>query len=237
MLLKVRDLKKKFGNHQVLNGLNLDLDSNQIIGLLGPNGSGKSTLIKCVNDLFTPDEGTIEIDGKASSPQSRMAISYLPDASPLSPRWKVKKALKFYETFYPDFDAAKASKMLRQLDLDENQEIQAMSKGMQEKLQLVLVMSRKAKLYILDEPLGGIDPASRDVVLDTILTNFEEGSSLLISTHLISDVERILDRAVFMEDGEIILDENAEELRERTGHSLNQEFRDIYRSQSKEVRR
>lgn len=237
MLLKVRDLKKKFGEHQVMDGLNLDIDSNQIVGLLGPNGSGKSTLIKCINDLFLPDEGTIEIDGEPSSPKSRLAISYLPDASPLSPRWKVKKALKFYETFYPDFDAAKARKMLEQLGLDENQEIQAMSKGMQEKLNLVLVMSRKAKLYILDEPLGGIDPASRDVVLDTILTNFEEGSSLLISTHLISDIERILDRALFMESGSIILDENAEDLRARTGHSLNQEFREVYRPQMQEAKR
>lgn len=127
--------------------------------------------------------------------------------------------------------------MLEQLGLDENQEIQAMSKGMQEKLNLVLVMSRKAKLYILDEPLGGIDPASRDVVLDTILTNFEEGSSLLISTHLISDIERILDRALFMEGGSIILDENAEDLRARTGHSLNQEFREVYRPQMQEAKR
>lgn len=229
MLLSIKNLKKRFGKHEVLHGLNLDLQSDQIVGLLGPNGTGKSTLIKCINDLLVPDEGTITIEGKLSDPKTRSVISYLPEKTYLDPSWKAKRALEFFETFYPDFDREKADRMMKDLDLDPDAEIRSMSKGMQEKLQLVLVMSRKAKLYILDEPLGGVDPASRDRILDTILSNFEEGSSMLISTHLISDIERILDRAVFMRDGDIFLDEDAENLRARTGHSVDEEFREVFR--------
>lgn len=229
MLLNIQNLKKRFGSHEVLQGIDLNIEPGQIVGLLGPNGTGKSTLIKCINDLLIPDAGTITIEDQPSSPESRQAISYLPEKTYLNPAWKASQALDFFETFYADFDRKKAETMLLDLGLDSGMEIKSMSKGMQEKLQLALVMSRKAKLYILDEPLGGVDPASRDKILDTILSNFEEGSSMLISTHLISDIERILDRAVFMREGRIFLDEEAESLRARTGHSVDETFREAFR--------
>lgn len=229
MLLNIQNLKKRFGSHEVLQGIDLNIEPGQIVGLLGPNGTGKSTLIKCINDLLIPDEGTITIENQPSSPTSRQAISYLPEKTYLNPAWKASQALDFFETFYADFDRNKAETMLLDLGLEPSMEIRSMSKGMQEKLQLVLVMSRQAKLYILDEPLGGVDPASRDKILDTILSNFEEGSSMLISTHLISDIERILDRAVFMREGKTFLDEEAESLRARTGHSVDETFREAFR--------
>lgn len=228
MLLEIHDLKKKFGRQEVLKGIDLTIEPGQIIGLLGSNGAGKSTLMKCINGLLQPDEGTITFESKPLDASSHAHISYLPEKTYLDPGWTVKRALTFFEDFYPDFDTDHARRLLKDMHLDEFMEIKAMSKGMQEKLQLILVMSRKARLYILDEPLGGVDPASRDHILDTIITSFHPESALLISTHLISDIERVLDRALFLKDGKIFLDENAEDLRARTNHSIDQEFRKVY---------
>ncbi len=213
MNLKIEDVLKRYGNHEVLNGVSLDIAPGQIVGLLGPNGSGKSTLIKAINDLITIDSGTITFDGKSMSPALKNEISYLPDQSALDPSMKVREAIAFFADFYPGFDATRAKELAEKMDLPLNGEIKSMSKGMQEKLQLILAMSRKAQLYILDEPLGGVDPTSRDEILDTILSNFDQDASLLISTHLVHDVERILDRVIFLKDGQIRLDDQAEDLR------------------------
>lgn len=225
MNLEVKDLQKSYGKNKVLNHLSFSVGENEIVGLLGSNGNGKSTLIKCINDLLVRDGGEILVDGKPLTPASHHLISYLPEKTYLNPDWTAERVIRFFADFYPDFDASKARKMILEMELDPAREIKSMSKGMQEKLQLALVMSRRARLYILDEPLGGVDPAARDRILDTILTSFEEGSSMLISTHMISDIERILDRVLFLKDGRIVLDENAEELRERIGSSVDQAFR------------
>lgn len=230
MLLKITNLKKKFKDHEVLKGIDLEIEPGQIVGLLGQNGAGKSTLMKCINDLLIPDEGEILVDGKPLDPKSHLLISYLPEKTYLDPSWKAKNAVSFFAKYYPDFDQEKALALLQELDLNPEQEIKSMSKGMQEKMQLALVMSRNAKLYVLDEPLGGVDPVSRDRILNTILSHFSEESSMIISTHMIAEIERILDRALFLQDGRIILDENAEELRARTGHSVEDEFRKEYRA-------
>lgn len=230
MLLKIRNLKKSFKDHEVLKGVDLDIKPGQIVGLLGSNGTGKSTLMKCVNDLLIPDEGEILVDDKPFNRDSHLLISYLPEKSSLDPSWRARNAVDFFEKYYPDFDRNKAMDLLKELDLDPDQEIKHMSKGMQDKLQLALVMSRNARLYMLDEPLGGVDPVSRDRILSTILSHFSEESSMIISTHMISEIERILDRALIIQDGKIILDEDAEELRARTGHSVDEEFREVYRA-------
>ena len=230
MLLKITGLKKKFKDHEVLNGIDLEIEPGQIVGLLDSNGAGKSTLMKCINDLLVPDEGEILVNGIPFNKNSHLLISYLPEKTYLDPSWKAKNAIDFFAKYYPDFDRNKAMDLLKDLDLNPEQEIKNMSKGMQEKLQLALVMSRNARLYMLDEPLGGVDPVSRDRILDTILSHFSEESSMIISTHMISEIERILDRALILQDGKNILDENAEELRARTGHSVNEEFREVYRS-------
>lgn len=228
MLLEIHHLSKSFGNKKVLDDLNLEVDKNQIIGLLGPNGAGKSTLIRCINDLLVSNQGTIRFEGKEPSILTKEEISYLPERSALPLHWKVKEVLDFYASFYANFDRQKAQKLIQEFDLDENTEIKAMSKGMQEKLHLALVMARKAKLYILDEPLGGIDPAARDRILSAILTNFEKGASMIISTHLIAEIEPILDRAIFLKNGKIIIDELADTLRSQNQRSLDAYFREVY---------
>ncbi len=228
MLLQIDHLSKSFGSKKVLDNLNLTLSENQIVGLLGPNGSGKSTLIRCINDLLMVDQGTIRLEDKPLGSFNKEDISYLPERSALPTHWKVKEALAFYASFYSNFDLQKAHKLLQEFDLDENAEIKAMSKGMQEKLQLALVMARKAKLYILDEPLGGVDPAARDRILSAILTNFEDGASMIISTHLIAEIEPILDRAIFLKNGKILVNEEADLLRAQHQKSLDLYFREVY---------
>lgn len=225
VILEYKNLNKSFGDKQVLKNINLQIESNKIIGLLGKNGSGKSTLFKLANDLLTVTSGEVLIDGKPVSVESKKLISYLPERPYLDPSLKVRDAIKFFETFYEDFDSSKAEKLLVDLDLDKDMRLSKMSKGMKEKVQLVLVMSRKAKIYILDEPLGGVDPASRDYILQTILKNFDEDATLLISTHMIADIEKILDEVIFIDNGEIILQENADELRKKEKSSIDEIFR------------
>ena len=227
-ILEFKGVNKSFGEKHVLKDINLKVGENRIVGLLGKNGSGKSTLFKLANDLLTPSSGEVLVCGMPVSPETKKMISYLPERSYLEPSMKVCDAIKFFETFYEDFDKLKAERLLLDLGLDRDMRLSKMSKGMKEKVQLVLVMSRRAKLYILDEPLGGVDPASRDYILQTILKNFEENATLLISTHMISDIEKILDEVVFIDQGKIILQENADELRKNEKCSIDEMFRRMF---------
>ena len=228
-LLEIKNLYKNYGEKQVLNNITLTVPRGKIIGLLGKNGTGKTTLIKLINGLLTPTEGEIIFEGEKIGPQSKLNIAYLPERTYLDKSMTINETLKFFKEFYSNFDIDKAKDLLKKLDLDENQKIIKMSKGMQEKVQLVLVMSRKAYLYILDEPLGGVDPATRDYILDTILTNFNEGASIIISTHLISDIERILDEVIFIDKGEIKLISDADELRNKENASIDEIFRRMFK--------
>ena len=228
-LLECKNLCKSYDEKQVLKDVNLKIPKGKIIGLLGKNGMGKTTLIKLINDLLTPTSGEVLINGKKPGVESKKIISYLPEKTYIDREMKVKDAIKYFEEFYDNFDSEKAKKLLKDLDLDENSKISKMSKGMQEKLQLILVMSRKAELYILDEPLGGVDPATRDYILDTILSNFSEGASVIISTHLISDIERILDEVIFIDKGQIILTSSADELRTKENASIDEIFRRCFK--------
>lgn len=225
VILEYKSLNKNFDEKQVLKDINLRIDSGKIVGLLGKNGSGKSTLFKLTNDLLTISGGEILVDGKPIGVETKKIVSYLPERTYLDSSLKVSETLALFETFYEDFDREKAQRLLIDLQLDPNMRLSKMSKGMKEKLQLVLVISRKAKLYILDEPLGGVDPASRDYILDTILSNFDKNATLFISTHMIADIEKILDEVVFIDDGRIVLQENAEALRQRENCSIDEIFR------------
>ena len=228
-LVKCIDVNKKYGEKQVLKDINLTIPRGKIIGLLGKNGTGKSTLIKLLNDLLTPTSGEILINGEKVGVNSKKIISYLPERTYLNKAMTVDKVIEYFNDFYDNFDAKKARKLLKDLGLDTTQKLSKMSKGMQEKVQLVLVMSRKAELYILDEPLGGVDPATRDYILDTILTNFNEDASVIISTHLISDVERILDEVIFIDKGKIILQSDSDELRKKEDGSIDEIFRRMFK--------
>lgn len=228
-LLECKNLCKEFDNKPVLQDVNLKIPRGKIIGLLGKNGAGKSTLIKLINDLLTPTSGEILINGEKPGVKSKKIISYLPERTYLDKEMTIKQVIKYFEEFYENFDSQKAIKLLKDLDLDINKKISKMSKGMQEKLQLILVMSRNAELYILDEPLGGVDPATRDYILDTILSNFSEGASVIISTHLISDIERILDEVIFVDKGKIMLTSSADELRNKEKTSIDEIFRRYFK--------
>ena len=228
-LLKVESLSKSYGKKQVLKDISFTINEGRIVGLLGKNGTGKSTLIKLINDLLTVDSGEILVNGKKIGVESKKDISYLPERTYLDKSMKVREVVHFFEEFYDNFDSKKAHKLLKDLGLDEEQKLSKMSKGMQEKVQLVLVMSRKAKLYILDEPLGGVDPATRDYILDTILTNFNENASIIISTHLISDIERILDDVIFIDKGKIILTGEADKLRDKENAGIDEIFRRMFK--------
>ena len=228
-LLECKNLCKSYDGKQVLKDINLKIPKGKIIGLLGKNGTGKTTLIKLINDLLTPTSGEILINGKNPGIESKEILSYLPEKTYLDREMKVKDAIKYFQDFYKNFDSQKAEKLLKDLDLDINTKISKMSKGMQEKLQLILVMSRNAQLYILDEPLGGVDPATRDYILDTILSNFCEGASVIISTHLIADIERILDEVIFIDKGQIIVTSSADELRNKENLSIDEIFRRYFK--------
>lgn len=228
-LLECKHLYKEFDNKQILKDINLKIPRGKIIGLLGKNGTGKSTLIKLINDLLTPTSGEILINGEKPGVKSKEIISYLPERTYLDKEMTIKQVIKYFEEFYKNFDTQKAIKLLKDLNLDINTKISKMSKGMQEKLQLILVMSRNAELYVLDEPLGGVDPATRDYILDTILSNFSEGASVIISTHLISDIERILDEVIFIDNVEIILTSSADELRKKEKSSIDEIFRRYFK--------
>ena len=228
-LLEIKNLSKSFDNKQILKDVNLKVKNGKIIGLLGKNGVGKTTLIKLITDLLVPTTGEILINGKRIGVETKKIISYLPERTYLNKQMKVYEVIDYFKDFYDNFDSEKAKKLLKDLDLDINQSLSKMSKGMQEKVQLVLVMSRKADLYILDEPLGGVDPATRDYILDTILSNFNEDASVIISTHLISDIERILDEVVFIDKGEIILQSDADKLRKKENASIDEIFRRMFK--------
>lgn len=224
-LLEIRNVSKSYDDKMVLKNINLSISSGKIVGLLGKNGAGKTTLIKLINELVTPSSGKIVVKGKDVGIESKRIISYLPERTYLDKGMKVGQIIDFFEEFYDNFNKDKATKLLDDLDLNMNDKISKMSKGMLEKLQLILVMSRDAELYILDEPLGGVDPATRDYILDTILSNFNEGASVIISTHLISNIERILDEVIFIDKGEIVLTSSADELRKEENGSIDEIFR------------
>jgi ABC-2 type transport system ATP-binding protein len=228
-LLEIKDLNKSFDNKKILKDINLTISNGKIVGLLGKNGAGKTTLIKLINDLLTPTNGEILINGNKIGVETKKVVSYLPERTYLNKQMKVSEIIEVFTDFYENFDEKKAKKLLKDLDLDINQQLTKMSKGMQEKVQLVLVMSRKADLYILDEPLGGVDPATRDYVLDTILSNFNETASVIISTHLISDIERILDEVVFIDKGKIVLQSDADKLRNKEKASIDEIFRRMFK--------
>lgn len=228
-LVEFKNVTKCFGKKKVLDNINLKIPKGKIIGLLGKNGTGKSTLIKLINDLLTITEGEILVNEKSIGVESKKIISYLPERTYLDKSMNVEEVLNYFEGFYDNFDIEKARRLLSILELDTSLKLSKMSKGMQEKVQLVLVMSRNADLYILDEPLGGVDPATRDYILDTILTNFNESSSVLISTHLISDIERILDEVIFIDKGKIILTGNTDELRSKENSSIDEIFRRMFK--------
>ena len=228
-LLICKNVNKNYGNKKVLKNINFSIPRGKIIGLLGKNGTGKTTLIKLINDLLTLDSGEILIDGKKVGVESKKIISYLPERTYLDKSMTVNEVIDMFSEFYDNFDAKKARKLLKDLKLDVNSKLSKMSKGMQEKVQLVLVMSRKALLYILDEPLGGVDPATRDYILDTILTNFNEGASIIISTHLIADIERILDEVIFIDNGKIIIQSDADNLRNKEKKSIDEIFREMFK--------
>ena len=228
-ILECRDLSKRFGAMQALDEVNLKIQPGRVIGLLGPNGSGKTTLLKLANGLLTPTSGEILIDGLAPGNESRSIVSYLPDRPYLAEWMNVRQLLDFFEDFYNDFDRDKAMEMLLRLNIDDSMRIKEMSKGTREKAQLILVMSRKARLYLLDEPIGGVDPATRDYILDTIIRNYNPEAAVVISTHLIADVEQVLDDVVFINQGKIVLESSVDEIREEHGMSVDQYFREVFR--------
>lgn len=229
-ILECYGLSKSYGNGRwALSNLNLSLERGQIVGLLGPNGSGKTTLIKLINDLLVPTEGTIHIDGMLPGVETKKIVSYLPERTYLTPSWKVQELISYFEDFYEDFRRNRAVQMLEALGISQQARLRTLSKGTREKVQLVMVMSRDADLYILDEPIGGVDPAARDYILHTILTNYNENAMILLSTHLISDIENILDRVVFLQNGQIVLNAAVDEIRMEQKKSIDMLFREVFR--------
>ena len=228
-LLRLEHVQKNYGKTEALSGVNLDIQPGRIVGLLGPNGSGKTTIIKLINGLLQPTSGQVLINGEKPSPKTKKVGSYLPDTTYLGDNMKIKEVFAMFKDFYSDFDEEKANHLLEDLNLDEKSRLKNLSKGNKEKVQLILVMSRKADLYVLDEPIGGVDPAARDYILKTIIQNRSENSSVLISTHLISDIEDILDDVIFIKDGEILLQEDANELRRKHDNTIDHIFRDQFR--------
>lgn len=228
-LIEIHDLNKRYGKKQVLKNVNLTLNSGQIIGLLGPNGSGKTTLIKILNGLLKDYQGEIRIDQQPIGIHSKKIISYLPD-EPYFENWMTTSdALNLFADMYDDFDLKKALSLMERMEIEKKIKIKELSKGMKEKFQLILVMSRKAKIYILDEPLGGIDPAARELILDIILNNYAEDALVLLSTHLIADIEKIFDEVIFIKNGEIVLHENSEDLRVQRHASVNDIFKEEFK--------
>lgn len=227
--LKAVSLSKRYGGALALDGLDLELPRGKIIGLLGPNGSGKTTFIKLAAGLLTPTAGKITICGEPVGPKSKAVVSYLPDRTYFSKQMQVGMLMDFFGEFYEDFDRQRAEEMLKALGIDTKARFRTLSKGTQEKVQLVLVMSRRAKLYLLDEPIGGVDPAARDYILNTIIQNYDPDATVLISTHLIADVERVLDEYIFLYQGKIIQKGSADQVREETGKSLDELFREVFK--------
>ena len=228
-VLEINGLSKSYGKKSALENIDLKIERGRIIGLLGPNGSGKTTLIKLINGLLTPNSGAITVDGSPIGEKSRLAVSYLPDKTYLPDWMKVKDVMKMFEDFYENFDIKKAEDMLRKLGINGDERLKALSKGTKEKVQLILVMCRNAKLYLLDEPIGGVDPAARDYILNTIITTYNPDASVVISTHLISDIEKVLDEAVFINNGSIVLHDTVDNIREKEGKSVDGYFREVFK--------
>ena len=228
-ILQCNELTKKFGSKTALSKIDIKLKRGKITGLLGPNGSGKTTLIKLANGLLHPDGGEILIDGKSPGAESKAIVSYLPEKTYLNDYMTVKEIIQFFCDFYSDFDKIRALDMLARLGINENDKLKTMSKGTKEKVQLILVMSRRAQIYFLDEPIAGVDPAARDYILETIITNYDENAAIVISTHLIADVEKVLDEVIFLKYGEIVMHKSVDEIREDEGKSVDMLFREVFK--------
>lgn len=228
-ILECRHLTKQFGRFTALSDVSFSLKRGRITGLLGPNGSGKTTMIKLINGLLTPSYGEILVDGQPVGTRTKKIISYLPDRTYLPMTGKISDVIRLFKTFYDDFDENRALEMLKILSLDPSFRLRPLSKGTLEKVQLILVMSRRAQLYILDEPIAGVDPAARDFILDTILNHYDRQASILISTHLIADVESILDDVIFLKQGNLLLQAEAEDIRRKDGKTIDQLFREVFR--------
>ena len=228
-IFECRALSKRFGAVQALDNVDLTIEPGRIVGLLGPNGSGKTTLIKLANGLLTPSSGSVTIAGAAPGVETKAIVSYLPERIALAEWMTAKQALDYYEDFYEDFRREAAEEMISNLGLEESQRIKTMSKGTKEKLQLILTMSRDARLFLLDEPIGGVDPATRDYILRTIIGNYNENASIIISTHLISDVEQVLDEAIFLQNGRVVLHDSVDTIRNDKGTSVDALFREVFR--------
>jgi ABC-2 type transport system ATP-binding protein len=229
-ILEAKNLSKQYSSKKyALEDINLNIESGKIIGLCGPNGSGKTTLIKLAAGLLTPTSGTLTIDGAAIGPETKAVVSYLPDKTFVPENMKVNGIIDFFKEFYADFDINVANEMLTRLDIDGHETFKTLSKGTQEKVQLVLVMSRKAKLYLLDEPIGGVDPAARDYILNTIISNYNADSSVIISTHLIADIENTLDEVIFIKYGKLFLHSTSDDIRETHNMSVDAYFREVFK--------
>ena len=227
--VEINNLTKEFGSITALDGVALTLEKGQIVGLLGPNGSGKTTLIKLMNGLLTPTAGTISINDHEPGVETKKVVAYLPDRNALPDYMTTTQLMDLYQDFFTDFNRTKAETMIADLGIDMKQQMKKMSKGTKEKLRLCLVMAREAEVYLLDEPIGGVDPATRDYILRTIISNYNEDAVVIISTHLISDIESVLDDVIFLKDGKVVLHKSAEEIREETGESVDQLFREVFR--------
>lgn len=228
MLAEIKNLCKSYGKKSALDNVSLNIESGKIIGLLGPNGSGKTTLIKILSGILTASGGEVLIDGKPIGIETKKIVSYLPERTYLNEWMSVKQTVNFFADFYADFKTETAYDMLKRLNIDPADRLKTMSKGTREKVQLILVMSRDAKLYLLDEPIGGVDPAARDYILKTILSNYSEDSSVIISTHLISDIENVLDEVIFLKYGQVTLHSSVDEIREQHGKSVDALFREVF---------
>ncbi len=228
-ILRCNSVTKKYSNVLALDNISLTLESGKIVGLLGPNGSGKTTLIKLINGLLTPDIGEIKVAGNRIGVLSKKDVAYLPDNIYLSSWMSIRQIVNYFCDFYADFDANKAYEMLAHLNISPNVKLKSLSKGNKEKVCLVLVMSRKAKLYVLDEPIAGVDPAARDYVLNTIINNYNPEATVLISTHLIADIEQVLDEVVFIQQGRIVLQSSVDEIRNNHGKSVDELFREVFK--------
>ena len=229
VLFECKDLKKKYGKKEALKGISLQIESGQIVGLLGPNGSGKTTLIKLANGLLTATDGEITINGNKVGVETKKRVSYLPERTYLNNWMKVKQMIEYFSDFYEDFDSERAYDMLAKLNINPDDKLKTMSKGTKEKVQLILVMSRDADVYFLDEPIGGVDPAARDYILNTIITNYSPNSTVIISTHLISDIENVLDDVVMIKDGELVMHKTVDDIREEYGKSVDEVFREVFK--------
>ena len=229
VLLECKNLCKTYGHKSALNGISLQLQPGKIIGLLGPNGSGKTTFLKLINGLLTPSAGSLLINGKPPGRESKAIVAYLPERTYFNDSMKVREALRFFADFYSDFDLQRAEEMLRNLNIETTARLKTLSKGTKEKVQLILVMSRQARLYCLDEPIAGVDPAARDYILRTIINNYNPEASVLISTHLITDIEQVLDEVIFIREGELLLHKTVDDIRFQNGKSVDALFREVFK--------